>query len=329
MGLCRISALTLQTGESILIWNPGGPNPDQGEIKMQRFIWIVGIIGWLFSSVAVADVVIFADGSRMEVQSFEVKGGLVLIKTMDGKLQSIPQTYVNLAATERANRGEQVSTPSRGEQPKPPQPPQTPAAPTRDKPPEPPSPPPAQPSPKPPVPPTVESPAPPVPERQVPPPVWSDEEHKVSVVIPSTQWQVETLSASFDVAVRLDNPQTGARATLALVRGRMRNYGDFQEVVREIESSVASSAGYQSLGSRLLSLDPYTAHEIRYLKTVDGTTFFNQMVVYYSRDMAYVLSMSCGQDSLEQNETDFENLVKGVVIKKVRKDISPKGAPRS
>jgi hypothetical protein len=52
------------------------------------------------------------------------------------------------------------------------------------------------------------------------------------------------------------------------------------------------------------------------------------MVVYYSRDMAYVLSMSCLQDNLEQNEADFDGLVKGVVIKKVRKDITPKGAPR-
>jgi hypothetical protein len=158
--------------------------------------------------------------------------------------------------------------------------------------------------------------------------VWSDEELKVSVVVPSNQWQVETQSASFDVAVRLNNAQTGGRATLALVRERIRNYGDFQDVVREIESSVASSAGYQSLGSGYLSLEPYTAHEIRYLKNIDGTMFFNRMVVYYSRDLAYVLSMSCPQDMLGQNEADFENLVEGVVIKKVRKDITPKGAPR-
>jgi hypothetical protein len=44
--------------------------------------------------------------------------------------------------------------------------------------------------------------------------------------------------------------------------------------------------------------------------------------------MAYVLSMSCPQVNVEQNEADFEELVKGVVIKKVRDDITPKGAPR-
>jgi hypothetical protein len=158
--------------------------------------------------------------------------------------------------------------------------------------------------------------------------VWSDEELKVSVVIPSNQWNVETQSASFDVAVRLDKAQTGARATLALVRERIRNYGDFQDVVREIESSVASSVGYQSLGSGYLALDPYTAHDIRYTKDIDGTLFHNRMVVFYSRDLAYVLSMSCPQDALGQNDADFDALVKGVVIKKVRKDITPKGAPR-
>jgi hypothetical protein len=141
-------------------------------------------------------------------------------------------------------------------------------------------------------------------------------------------WQVETQSSSFDVAVRLDNAQTGARATLAMIRERMRNYGDFEDVVADIENSVSSSTAYQPLRSGPLHVDPYTAHEIRYLRDVDGTTYYNRMVVYYSRDMAYVLSMSCPRDKLEQNETDFEELVKGVVIKKVRKDITPKGAPR-
>jgi hypothetical protein len=183
---------------------------------MQRFIWVVGFVGWLFASVAAADIIIFADGSRMEVQSFEVKGGLVLIKTLEGKLQSIPQKYVNLVATERANRGEPASTPARVEQPKPlqpQQPPQISAPPTSEEPPEPPYEQPTQPPAKPPVPPTVETPAPPIPEPQAPPPVWSDEELKVSVVIPSSQWRVETQSASFDVAVRLDKVQTAYATT--------------------------------------------------------------------------------------------------------------------
>jgi outer membrane biosynthesis protein TonB len=292
---------------------------------MQRFIWVVGVIGFLLSSVAVADVIIFTNGSRLEVQSYEVKGGLVLFRTLEGKLQSVPQAYVNLSATERANRGAPVSAPAAAEEPKPtqpPQPPQATAEPTEHKPPEPerPAPPPAEP-----IPPEVERPAATVPE--TPPPVWSDEQLKISVVIPSAQWRVETQSASFDVAVRLDNVATGARATLALVRERMRDYGDFQAAVREIERSVASSVGYQSLGSEPLRLDPYTAHEIRYLKNIGGATYYNRMVIYYSRDMAYVLSMSCPQDELGRNEADFDDLVDGVVIKKVRKDITPDGAP--
>jgi hypothetical protein len=161
-----------------------------------------------------------------------------------------------------------------------------------------------------------------------PPPVWTDEELKVSLVIPSSVWRVETQTASFDVAVRLSNPETGARATLALVRKRMRDYGDFQEVVGEIETSLVSSPSFQPLGSGLLTVDPYTAHEFRYLKTSDGMKYYTRMVVYYSRDLAYVLSLTCLQDSLQQCTADFDALVSGLVIKKVRKDITPKGAPQ-
>ena len=53
---------------------------------------------------AFGDVVVFVDGTRMEVKRYEVKGAMVVLTTVDGKLRSVPSTYVNLEATERANR---------------------------------------------------------------------------------------------------------------------------------------------------------------------------------------------------------------------------------
>ena len=118
-------------------------------------------------------------------------------------------------------------------------------------------------------------------------------------------------------------------ATLGLIRQRMRNYKDFQEVVRDVDRSIASAPGYQSLSSTPLPLDPYTAHELLYLKDIEGENYFNRMVIYYSRDLAYVLSLSCPEVSQEQCQGDFDALVKGLVIKKVRKEITPKGAPKT
>ena len=47
----------------------------------------------------------FVDGSRMAIQSYEIKGGTVQFTTTDGKLRSVPSSYVDLAATEEANGG--------------------------------------------------------------------------------------------------------------------------------------------------------------------------------------------------------------------------------
>ncbi len=300
---------------------------------MLRLIWTVSLLTFVSASASLADILVFTDGSQMEVQKYEVKEAVVLMTTLDGQLRSVPKSYVDIISTEKANRR---TTDSPGVE-------QKPTAPRQEA---------APPSPKEPPafkePPTIESPQPKtiapekpatrtatavpastVPKPLTPPPVWTDEELKVSLVIPSSAWNVETQTDSFDVAVRLSNHDTGARATLALVRKRMRDFGDFQEVVREIETSLASSQGHQSLGTGLLTVDPYTAHELRYLKTTDGMTYYTRMVVYYSRDLAYVLSLTCLQDALEQTEEDFDALVSGLVIKKVRKDITPKGVPRS
>jgi len=266
---------------------------------MQRFVLTVALTG-VFSAFAwSAEIVVFVDGSRLEVSGYEVKGGLVLLSTPEG-LRSVPSTYVDLEATQRANRGSAIQASPQASPARPAEPP-----PAAKDPPEPSLPP------------------------EHSPPVWTNDTFDVSLVVPTVAWQMQSISASYDVAVRLDQPQTGAMATLGLIRQRMRSYKDFQEVVRDVDRSIAAAPGYQSLSSTPLPLDPYTAHELLYLKDIEGENYFNRMVIYYSRDLAYVLSLSCPEVSQEQCRGDFDALVKGLVIKKVRKEITPKGAPKT
>jgi len=157
--------------------------------------------------------------------------------------------------------------------------------------------------------------------------VWTDEELEVSLVAPSGDWQIQPVTASLDVAVQLTNPQTQGRATLALIRRRLRNYEDFQKVTGEIQDSLAATTSYRLVDAGPLSVEPYTAYEIRFTKDIDGAGFSYRMVLFYSRDMAYALNMSCPRGALEENEDDFEALIRGLVIKKTRDDITPRGAP--
>ena len=286
---------------------------------MYRFV-ILGLLGLLMVGTSSADVLLFKDGSEMEVQSYQVKSGLVLITMPNGQLRSVPAAYVNLEATERANRGGTPPPPLPPPVVEPSPPPVPLAEETRA---------PVPPIPENPVEEAVEEEAAPPSAMTLPPPVWTDEELDVSLVIPSSGWRIETQSASFDVAVRLDHAQNRARATLALVRRKIRNYDDFLEVIRDTETSVASSPSYQPVSSGHLPLQPYTAYELRFRKDSEGESYYHRMVVYYSRDLAYVLSLSCPDAQLASCEEDFEALVRGLVIKKVRKDITPKGAPKS
>jgi hypothetical protein len=280
-------------------------------------------------------VVVFVDGARMEVQSFEVKESLVLLKTKEGKLMSVPRSYVNLVATEQANRAKGEGAPA------PPPPPPTPA-PRAAKPAPKPAPKPPPPErlrnetiePEPPVraleptpPPASEptpAPAPPPPPDlpASPPPVWSNEELQVSLVVPSAAWVIEQMPASFDVAAALANATTEAKATLALIRRKMRGSGDFKNVVRDVEQSISQAPGFRSIANGALDLDPYAAHEFRFVKDAGFVPIYNRLVVVYSRDLAYVLSLSCPESRTEENEADFEALVRGLVVKKSRKDLS-------
>ncbi len=290
------------------------------------------LVSTLVATLASAQsVVVFVDGNRMEVQSYEVKEGLVLLKTKEGKLMSVPRSYVNLVATEQANRGDQANQKSQGASAPARPPARTPPAP---KPPDPqalssetvePEPPVRAPEPTPPPPPTPAATAPPPESPNLPvspPPVWSNEELHVSLVVPSAAWVIEQMPPSFDVAASLANASTEAKATLALIRQELRGAGAFRNVVRDVERSISQAPGYREIANGALTLDPYTAHEFRFVKDAGFVPVFNRLVIVYSRDLAYVLSLTCPESRTQENEADFEALVRGLVVKRARKDLT-------
>ncbi len=61
-------------------------------------LWVAGA-----SAAAAEQNIVFVDGSRMVVQSYELNGGTVEFTTTDGKLRVVPSTYIDLAATGEAN----------------------------------------------------------------------------------------------------------------------------------------------------------------------------------------------------------------------------------
>lgn len=269
-------------------------------------------------------VIVFVDGNRMEIRSYEVKDNLVLITTVEGKLQSVPRSYVNLVATEQLNRGSESAPPAAA--PAPPRPVEAPPKPTPA--PEPEVMPTEMIAPEPPVPepmaPPASSPAPPSPVPNLspsPPPVWSNAALKVSLVVPSSAWELQDMPPSFDVAVAIRNETTDARATLALIRQQLRSRKEFEKVLEGIEDSVSRAPGYRSLVNEPLELAPYTAHEFRFTKTVGFVTVFNRLIVFFSRDLAYVLSLSSPEERAEENRVDFEALVRGLVIRKSRSEL--------
>lgn len=290
-------------------------------------VWLV-LVSMFIASLgsAVEQTIVFVNGARMTIQSYEVKGAIVELTTLDGKLQSVPRSYVNLVATEQANRGggstEAAPAPPPPPRPQAPSPPPAPPAPepeampTETITPEPPI---AQPSPTPPEP----AMSPPAADLSAsPPPVWSNDELRVSLVVPSPSWTIEDMPPSFDVAVGLENESTEARATLALIRRKLRGSGDFRDVVQNVETSISAAPGYQPISAGDVTLDPYRAYEFRFTKKVGFVTVYNRLVIVYSRDLAYVLSLTCPESRLAENEADFDALVRGLVIKKSRNDLT-------
>jgi hypothetical protein len=276
-------------------------------------------------------IIVFVDGTKMEIRSYEVKEGVVLFTSKEGKLRSVPRSYVNLVATEQANRGAQVTPPAAATKPVPRQtaPPPKPRAsePPKEMPTESIEPEPQvktqAPIPTPPPPPaTRPSPGPTPTAPQIPPPVWSNDELQVSLAVPSSAWTIEEMPPSFDVAVTLENKTTEAKATLALIRGKIRSEKEFARAVKDVDTSIAQAPGYRAIENAELSLDPYTAHEFRFVKSAGFVPVFNRLVVFYSRDLGYVLSLTCPESRREENTADFEALVRGLVIRKSRKDLT-------
>ncbi len=182
------------------------------------------------STAAAEQTIVFVNGTRMAIQSYEVKGGIVQFTTLEGRLQSVPRSYVNLVATEQANRGGGSAEPAPAPPPPAPAAPAPEPIPTESVAPEPPIAQPAPPPPHEPVPaPVAASPDMDNMNRGAsPPPVWSNEELQVSLVVPSASWRMQDMPPSFDVAVALDNNVTEARATLALIRQELRGRNEFQ-----------------------------------------------------------------------------------------------------
>ncbi len=299
---------------------------------MQRFVSALSalaVVLFLLGATAAAAVVIFTDGTRMQVQKYEIEKKVVVITTMDGKLRSIPSNYINLDATQRLNPPRQSQQAEQAEQAEQAQ--QTPPQPTR-----PPTPPdtqtpvePVRPEPGPNSPSAPGRTIPKISASDIPPPVWTNDELGVSLVVPSTDWQVQDMVASFDVAVQLEKRAGDARATLALIRRTMRSYKDFHKVIGEVESSVAAAPGFRFLGSGPLDLGPYTAYELSFIKQVAELPVYNRIIAYYSKDLAYLLSLACPESRLAENQDDFDALARGLVIKKARGELTPKGKPKN
>jgi len=81
---------------------------------MRRAAVLILLLPWDAS----AEVVILADGSQLSVQSYQRKGELLVMTTLDGKLRSVPCKYIDLEATEQRNGSDRATAPkSRDEAP--------------------------------------------------------------------------------------------------------------------------------------------------------------------------------------------------------------------
>jgi hypothetical protein len=142
----------------------------------------------------------------------------------------------------------------------------------------------------------------------------------VSLVVPSAAWVIEEMPPSFDVAASLANASTEAKATLALIRRKLRSEKDFRDAVQDVGSVFRLRDWAITNGP--ITLEPYNAHELRFIKMAGFVPIYNRLVMVYSRDLAYVLSLSCPESRAGENEADFEAFVRGLVLKKSRKDLS-------
>jgi len=71
---------------------------------MKRALEVVLGIGLCFAPSSYAEVVVFVDGKQMEVESYEVRGKLLVLTDNEGMVCSVGLSVVNLEATKRVNR---------------------------------------------------------------------------------------------------------------------------------------------------------------------------------------------------------------------------------
>ena len=69
------------------------PRVPEGAMKI---VSLVGVLLLTASLAFAGEVLIFIDGSRMEVQHYEIRDNIVVITTLDGKLLSVPISYLVL-----------------------------------------------------------------------------------------------------------------------------------------------------------------------------------------------------------------------------------------
>ncbi len=60
-------------------------------------------------------IVYFVDGTRMEVRAFEIQGEIVVLMTLDGKLESVPRLFVDLELTRRKEEASGQRPETRGQ----------------------------------------------------------------------------------------------------------------------------------------------------------------------------------------------------------------------
>jgi hypothetical protein len=74
--------------------NRTSPREEGGVMRVLGLACALGVVVSATSTYA-NEVIHFVNGSRMEVEHYEIRGGVVVITTVEGKLRSFPRSYIN------------------------------------------------------------------------------------------------------------------------------------------------------------------------------------------------------------------------------------------
>lgn len=61
-----------------------------------RFVRLLAALGFFVGAADASEVLVFVDGTRIEVRRYEVRGDLIVLETMEGQLRSVPRSYVDI-----------------------------------------------------------------------------------------------------------------------------------------------------------------------------------------------------------------------------------------